>query len=108
MSRGRLARAATRRGGATRRCRAGVVQRQVQRESAALAVDAGELDFAAQQHRQLAADGQAQAGAAVFARRAGIGLLERLEDQSLFLRGDADACILDGEGDTCCALLSTG
>ena len=62
-------------------------------------MDAGEPDFAAQQHGQFAADGQAQAGAAVFARRAGIGLLEGLEDEPLLLRRDADAGVLDGEGD---------
>ena len=78
--------------------RAGVVQRQVERESAALAVDAGELDFAAEQDGQLAADGEAQAGAAVFARGAGVGLLEGLEDEPLLLRRDADAGVLDGEG----------
>ena len=78
---------------------AGVVQRQVERERAALAVDAGELDLAAEQHGQLAADGEAQAGAAVLARGARVGLLERLEDQPLLLRRDADAGVLDGEGD---------
>ena len=79
--------------------RAGVVQRQVERERAALAVDAGEPDLAAEQHGQFAADGQAQAGAAVLARGAGVGLLEGLEDQPLLLRRDADAGVLDREGD---------
>ena len=78
---------------------AGVVQRQVEGEGAALPVDAGELDFAAEQHGQLAADGEAQAGAAVFAGGAGVGLLEGLEDEPLLLRRDADAGVLDGEGD---------
>ena len=78
---------------------AGVVQRQEEGESAALPVDAGELDFAAEQHGQLAADGEAEAGAAVFARGAGVGLLEGLEDEPLLLRRDADAGVLDGEGD---------
>ena len=76
-----------------------VVQRQVEGERAALAVDAGEADFAAQEHGQLAADGQAQAGAAVLARGAGVGLLERLEDEPLLLGRHADARVLDGEGD---------
>ncbi len=76
-----------------------VAQRQVERERAALAVDAGEADFAAQEHGQLAADGQAEAGAAVLARGAGVGLLEGLEDEPLLLRRDADAGVLDGEGD---------
>ena len=64
-----------------------------------LPVDAGELDFAAEQHGQFAADGEAQAGAAVLARGAGVGLLEGLEDEPLLLRRDADAGVLDGEGD---------
>ena len=42
-----------------------------------------EVDFAAEQRRQLAADRKAKAGAAVFAAGAGVGLLERLEDQLL-------------------------
>ena len=76
-----------------------VVERQEEGEGAALPVDAGELDLAAEQHGQLAADGEAQAGAAVFAGGAGVGLLEGLEDEPLLLRRDADAGILDGEGD---------
>jgi hypothetical protein len=75
----------------------GVVQRQVERERAALARHARELDLAAEQCRQLAADGEAEPGATVLARRAGIGLLERLEDQALLLRRHTDAGVLDGE-----------
>ena len=85
--------------GGPRAVGAGVVQRQKEGERAALPVDARELDLAAEQHGQLAADGEAEAGAAVFARRAGVGLLERLEDEPLLLRRDADAGVLDGEGD---------
>ena len=33
------------------------------------------------------------------AGRAGVGLLERLEDEPLLLRRDTDAGVLDGEGD---------
>ena len=58
-----------------------------------------EPDLAAEQRRQLAADRQAEAGAAVLAARAGVGLLERLEDQLLLLRRDADAGVADGDGD---------
>jgi uncharacterized protein (TIGR03032 family) len=54
-------------------------------------------DFAAQQEGQLAADGEAQSGAAVFAAGRGIGLLERLEDDLLLLGRDADAGIRDDE-----------
>ena len=48
---------------------------------------------------QLAADGEAQAGAAVLARRAGVGLLEGFEDDPLLLGGNADAGVGDRELD---------
>ena len=54
--------------------------------------------------RQFAADRQAQTGAAVFAAGAGIGLLERLEDDALLFRRDADAGVGDLERDTVGAL----
>ena len=57
-----------------------IQHRQIQRERTALAMHAGQPDFATQQHRQLAADRQTQTRAAVFARRARIRLLERFED----------------------------
>jgi hypothetical protein len=69
---------------------------------------AAQADFAAEQVRQLAADGQAQAGAAVFAAGAGVGLLERLEDELLLFRRDADAGVSTSKATTCGALLSTG
>ena len=75
-----------------------VVQRQVEREGAAHAGRAAQLDLAAEQVRQLAADREAKAGAAVFAAGAGVGLLERLEDDLLLLRRDADAGVGDLEG----------
>ena len=40
-----------------------------------------------------------EAGAAVLAAGAGVGLLERLEDQPLLLRRDADAGVGDLDGD---------
>ena len=58
---------------------------------------AAQLDLAAQQEGELAADGEAQAGAAVLAAGAGVGLLERLEDDALLLGRDADAGIGDLE-----------
>ena len=79
--------------------RAGVGERQVQRERAALARLAAEADLAAEQGRELAADREAEAGAAVLAARAGVGLLERLEDQLLLLGRDADAGVGDHERD---------
>lgn len=78
---------------------AGVMQRHKEREGAALSVDAVEIDFAAEQRGQFAADGEAEAGATIFARGAGVGLLEGLEDVLLLLRSDADAGVLDGEAD---------
>ena len=51
---------------------------------------AAKLDFAAQQVRQFAADGETQTGAAVFPAGAGVGLLERLKDDFLFFDRNAD------------------
>src|SRR5690606_29386249 len=76
-----------------------VVLRQVQREGAALRGGAGQADVAAQQPRQLTADGQPQAGAAVLARGRAVGLLERLEDDLLLLGRDADAGVRYRERD---------
>ena len=59
---------------------------QVQRERAALARRALEADLAAEQARELAADREAETGAAVLAAGAAVGLLERLEDELLLLR----------------------
>ena len=50
-----------------------------------------QVQLAAEQVGDLAADGQAQAGAAVLAAGAAVGLLERLEDDLLLVLGDADA-----------------
>ncbi len=58
-------------------------------------MNAGQPDLATQQHRQLTADGETQAGATVFARCAGISLLEGLEDQPLLFWRDTDAGVLD-------------
>ena len=75
------------------------VERQIQRERAAAARHAGQADLAAEQMRQLAADGETEARAAVLARGAGVGLLERLEDDPLLLRRNADAGIAHRELD---------
>src|SRR5439155_12923166 len=58
-----------------------------------------DANLAAEQPRDLSADGQTQPSAAVFASRGPIGLLKRLEDNSLLFWGDADAGIADGESD---------
>ena len=70
-----------------------VAQRQVQRERAAGAGRALQRDLAAQQAGELAADREAQPGAAVLAAGARVRLLERLEDELLLLRRNADARI---------------
>ena len=82
----------------TSRGRTNIGLRQVQRERAALARSAAQLDFAAQQAGQFAADRQTQSGSAVLAAGAGVCLLERLEDDSLFFDGNADAGVGNLEG----------
>ena len=83
---------------AQRRARAGVHGRQVEREGAAEAGRAAQGQLAAQQLGQLAADGEAEARAAVLAAGAGVGLLEGLEHDLLLLDRDADAGVGDLEG----------
>ena len=65
--------------------------RQIEREGTATAGTAHEANLAAQQAGQLAANGQAQTGAAVLAAGAAVGLLKGLEDDLLLLRLNADA-----------------
>src|SRR3989442_9980304 len=82
-------------------CRRGgplVGNRQHQRKRAALARIARELELAAEEPRQLATDREPEPGAAVLAAGAAVGLLERLEDDSLLVGRDADAGIADREG----------
>ncbi len=57
------------------------------------------MDFAAEQACKFAADGKAEARAAIFPAGAGVGLLERLEDQLLLLQRNSDAGVGDFEGD---------
>ena len=74
-----------------------VFRGQVQRERAAHAELALQVQLAAEQAGDLAADRQAEPGAAVLAAGAAVGLLERLEDDPLLVRGDADAGVGDRE-----------
>src|SRR5205823_5534133 len=75
--------------------RAGVGEREVEREGAAQARLAAEADLAPQQSGQLPGNRQAQPRAAVLAAGAGIRLLKGLEDEPLLLRGDTDAGVAD-------------
>ena len=72
--------------------------RQVQREGAALSGHAAQLNFATEQVREFAADCKTKTGAAVLAASAGICLLERLEDDALFVAGNSNAGICDFKG----------
>ena len=70
-----------------------VTLRQVESEARTKAFLARHADLAAQQSRDLAADGQAEAGATVLPCGRCVRLLERLEDDPLLLVGDSDARI---------------
>src|SRR5262249_50986763 len=69
-----------------------------EREDPALARRADDANFAAQQPRDLAADREAEPRAAVFAAGRPVGLLEGLEDDSLFFERNADAGVADRKG----------
>src|SRR6266702_5112474 len=71
--------------------RADIVERQIERKGAPAAWRAAQLDLAAEQVGELAADGEAETGTAIFPARAGIRLLERLETDLLLLERDANA-----------------
>ena len=79
--------------------RSGVVERQIQRECAALTGHAHEANLAAEQRRKLAADRETETGSAVLAAGTRVRLLERFEDQPLLFRSDADAGVRDLDGD---------
>src|SRR5207302_1976028 len=82
-----------------------VFTRQKQREGAAFAGDAGDANLAAQQARNLATDGKTKAGAAVFATGRTVRLLERFNDDSLFLSRNANPRIADRKcDDILCAI----
>ena len=57
-----------------------------------------DLQFTAQCARDFAADGKAQAGATVFAAGGAVGLLEGFKDDALLVFRDADAAVVDGNG----------
>src|SRR6185295_9632160 len=78
-----------------------VSDRQIQREATALARRALDRDLAAEQATDLAADRQAEPGAAVLATGRAVGLLERFEDHAQLVAGDADTGVSDRVGDDC-------
>ena len=71
----------------------------VEPESGSLVRLAFHADGAAHEFDQLFADGEAEAGAAELARGGGVGLGEFVEQQMLFVLGDAEAGVGDGEFD---------
>src|SRR5262249_56313040 len=89
--------AAERVGAGARARRVGL--RQVEVEGAAAPGRAGEADLSTQQARKLPADREPQSRPAVAPARAAVLLLEGLEDDALLLGLDADAGVLDAEGD---------
>ncbi|MND85011.1 hypothetical protein D3C80_769180 [compost metagenome] len=76
-----------------------IALRQDQAEHAALAGAAVDADLPTQQVRQVAGNGQAQAGAAITAVAGAIHLVEGAEDRLLLVGGDADAGIAHGKDD---------
>jgi len=76
----------------------GVDLRQVQGERAARVGRAGQPDLASEEARDLAADGEAEAGPSVLPARRAVRLLESLEDDLLLVSGNSDARVGDGEG----------
>src|SRR5438309_1048926 len=72
--------------------------RNVQCKGASYPWLAAQLDFAAEQACEFPADGQAQAGAAIFTTGAGVGLLKGFKDDALLLLRDTDSGIGDFEG----------
>src|SRR6188768_1521276 len=73
------------------------MEREKQRKGATAAVGADKADLSPQQYSQFAADGETEAGAAIFTRSARIRLLERFKDKPLLLWRHADAGVGNGE-----------
>src|SRR3954468_17739499 len=81
--------------GSTLTRRIGIVLRKEKRKGAASAFRAFDPNFPAEDPRQLAADREAKPGSTVFAARAPVCLLERLEDRRLFVRRNSDPAVAD-------------
>src|SRR2546427_9287395 len=67
--------------------------RQVQRKRAAFADRAIQSDFSPKQSRNLPADGEAEAGPSVFPCDRTVCLLERFEDDLVFVGSNTDSAI---------------
>ena len=81
---------------------------KVERERAAFPGLAPQLDFAAEQVREFAADREPEPRAPVTAIGAGVRLLKGLEYDALLLRRNADAGVGHLERDDADAVASTG
>ena len=77
----------------------GILRRQLRRERAALVGDGHDLDRSAEEAGDLAADGQAEARAAVLAARRAVRLLEGLEDEKSFFASRSGSTERTGVGD---------
>src|SRR5215471_21770705 len=77
--------------GANRIRWADVLGRQVKRESTATPRNATQLDVSTQKPGQLAADGEPESSATVFAAGARVGLLKRLKNNLVFFERNTDA-----------------
>ena len=86
-------------GTTARRRRADIFDRQIEREGAAAAGHAAQMNFAAEEVGEFAADGEPKPSTAILAAGAGIGLLERFKDDLLLLERNADAGVGHFEGD---------
>src|SRR5215212_7995781 len=76
-----------------------VAHREEESEGAALILGALDPDFATEQSRNLAADGKSETRTAVLAAGRAIGLLERLEDQTLLVLRDSNSGVGHREGE---------
>ena len=70
-----------------------ICSRQIQRERAACADRAVQPDFSAKQSRDLTANGEAEAGPSVLPCDGSVCLLERLENDLMFVGRNTDAGI---------------
>src|SRR5258707_11442630 len=80
------------------RCWRQCILRQIEGKRAALIWSADETNFTAQQPGDFTTNRQPQSSSSVFTTRGTVRLLERLKNNTLFILGDTNACIRNGEG----------